>query len=218
MVIDPETGELVSEEIGEEPVFWINLDERETEVFKTMMQRLDPIASTVRARRDNWPFVEVALGFFVKAFFSKGLEQLLWHITVLEALLGKKGQGIEERLAPRLASILGRTVEEVRDIKKQFLELYEFRSDLVHGRPFRKTVDRKHLLIARQLTRRAVIWFLRYLHHIETTVATQVPPLEPPSRDGLLMLLDLEHDRSGSLGTVLNSLPREFPGVPDWVA
>src|SRR5207249_4396637 len=104
-VIDEETGEQVNEVIGEEPVFWIDLDDQETKVFKAMMQRLDPIADSVRAKQHDWPFVEVALGFFVKAFFSKGLEQLLWHITVLESFLGKKGQGVEERLAPRIASI-----------------------------------------------------------------------------------------------------------------
>ncbi len=214
MVIDPETGDQVSEEIGEEPVFWIDLDERDTKVFKTMMQRLDPIANTVRAKKVDWPFMEVALGFLVKAFFSKGLEQLLWNITVLEALLGEKGQGVEGRLARRIASILGKKVEERKAIVKQFKELYEIRSDLVHGKPL-KEVDQRHLLVARQLARQVVIWFFHYLHYIQTTVEARVPAVQLPTRDGLLTLLNLEDDRA-ALGAVLSSMPEEFPNVPEW--
>ena len=214
MVMDPETGEQVNEEVGEEPVFWIDLGERETEMFKTMMQRLGPIANTVRAKKVDWPFVEVALGFLVKAFFSKGLEQLLWNITVLEALLGEKGQGVEGRLARRIALILGKTAEERKAIVKQFKELYEIRSDLVHGKPL-KEVDQRHLLVARQLARQVVIWFFHYLYYIQTTVGARVPAVQLPTRDGLLMLLNLEDDRT-ALGVVLSSMPGEFPNIPEW--
>jgi hypothetical protein len=35
----------------------------------------------------EWDFLNHALGYLVKAYFSDGLEQLLWHMTVLDALL-----------------------------------------------------------------------------------------------------------------------------------
>ncbi len=48
----------------------------------------------------------------VKAFFAEGLEQLLWHITAIDALLGEDASGLKEKLARRTASILGKTEDE----------------------------------------------------------------------------------------------------------
>lgn len=215
--VDEQTGERVYE-VDDEPEFWIQLESEETENLESSMQALNPIANSVRTRGKDWPFVEVALGFFVKAFFSNGLEQLLWHMTVLEALLGKKGQSVEERLAPRVASILGRTSEEAKTIKKEFLKLYDLRSDLVHGRPFKSSVDQKDLLQARQLTRQIVIWFLYFLHHVVMSVGTSEPHSKLPAREELLILLDIERDGTESLKAVLHTLPkisRTSPTGPD---
>ena len=91
------------------------------------------------------------MGYFVKAFFTdsfeKGLEQLLWNITALEALLGEKNDDLTESLARRISTILGTTKKEKKKIKKQFKELYNFRCALVHGIHFKEEIYIGHLRV-----------------------------------------------------------------------
>lgn len=84
---DPQTGE----EIGERPTVYIYLDEDQTESLKTFIQRTGKLLSGLNVQQNGREFLEIALGFFIKAFFAEGLEQMLWHVATLEALLGEKG-------------------------------------------------------------------------------------------------------------------------------
>ncbi|MFQ5904868.1 MAG: hypothetical protein ACE5JO_14390, partial [Candidatus Binatia bacterium] len=81
-VLDARTGE----EEGEGPEVLIDLDENRTRSFKDFVIRVGNLLSGIKFKENNWEFLEVALGFFTKAFFSEGLEQMLWHIITLEAL------------------------------------------------------------------------------------------------------------------------------------
>ena len=49
--------------------------------FVTFMNRVGTWISEARSIGDLWRFLNVALGFLVKAFFSRDHEEQLWHIT-----------------------------------------------------------------------------------------------------------------------------------------
>lgn len=132
-------------EIGEYPVILISLNEQETESLITFVKRTHEILQKLDFEKYEWHFFEIALDMFVKAFFADGLEQLLWHITAIEALLGERGRGLKEKLARRTASILGRTDRERNGFYERFRKLYVFRSDLVHGNQFKEDVYSEHL-------------------------------------------------------------------------
>jgi hypothetical protein len=211
--IDARTGE----EIGEAPVVYIHFDKSETDAFKAFIQRTGNLLASLRAKQNGWQFLEVALGNFIRAFFSEGLEQMLWHITALEALLGEKGEGVTDRLARRIASILGKSEKERKAIRKQFKELYDFRSDLVHGNPFQKQTYVGHLRDARNLSRRVLLWFLHYLCKIQAGIPLNHAAENVPTREDTLTLLDLDQNSRINLGWLIDIFPSEFPYVSEWV-
>jgi len=211
--IDAQTGE----EIGEVPVVYIHLDKSETDAFKAFIQSTGNLLTSLRAKQNGWQFLEVALGNFIKAFFSEGLEQMLWHITALEALLGEKGEGVTDRLARRIASILGKSENERKAIRKQFKDLYDFRSDLVHGNPFQKQTYVGHLRDARNLSRRMLLWFLHYLCKIQATIPLNETAESIPTREDMLTLLDLDQKSRIRLRWVIDILPSGFPCISEWM-
>lgn len=205
------------EEIGERPIVYIHLSNDETNSFKAFVQRTGNLLTKLRPKQNNWRFRDVALGNLVKAFFVEGLEQMLWHITVVESLLGEKGEGVTDRLARRVASILGKDKEERKTLKKQFKELYRFRCDLVHGNPFEKQTYVGHLRNARDLARRTVIWFLYYLGALQVGIPHSQPTETIPTRQDILMLLDLDQNSKTRLRWLIDSLPAGFPYVRKWI-
>lgn len=211
--LDPQTGE----EIGEVSVTYIHLNKNKTDAFKAFIQCTGSLLASLRAKQNGWQFLEVALGNFIKAFFAEGLEQMLWHITTLEAVLGEKGEGVTERLAQRIASILGRSEEERKAIRKQFKELYAFRCDLVHGNPFQKQTYIGHLRDARNLARRTLLWFLHYLGNIQAGIPGNQRAEGVPTREDILTLLDLDQNSRARLGWLIDTLPVGFPSVSEWV-
>ena len=139
-IFDPQTGE----KVGEIPELMSVLGTGQTEDFKTFIQHTGTLLSALRVQPSDWQFLENALNYFVKAFFTTNLEQLLWHITTLEALLGDK-ESSTALLAKRIATILGKTNDERKTITKEFKALYDLRSALVHGRSIDGQLYQKHL-------------------------------------------------------------------------
>ena len=215
-VLKPNDNSATGEDT-QSPVIWISLDADETERFERFVQRVEHLFGAMKPREWGWEFLEVALGYFMKAFQSDGLEQLLWHVTALEALIGEKGGGVTDRLARRLSAILESTERKRKDIQKQFKELYEFRSDLVHGNIFKEKVLVHHLAEARIFTRQTLLWFLHYLHAAQPRISDNQQSAKPPSRDILLANLDLEGDRRQSLRGLIDMVPAGFPYVLDWI-
>jgi hypothetical protein len=211
--IDAQTGE----EIGERPVVYIHLNKAETNSFKAFIQRTENFLASLRAKQYDWQFLEIALGNFIKAFFTGGLEQMLWHITVLEALLGEKGKGVTERLARRIASILGKSEGERKTLRKQFKELYSFRCDLVHGNPYQKQTYVGHLRNARNLARQTLLWFLHYLGTFQAGIPHYQPAESIPTREDILTLLDLDQNSRVRLSRLIDSLSSGFPYVREWI-
>jgi hypothetical protein len=166
---------------------------------------------------DVWKFYENALGFLVKAFFSGGLEQLLWHITVIEALLGQKVEsGLTNLLKKRVGTILGENAVDQKTIRKNFEELYDFRSKLVHGDPgiLEKEIFQGHLGRARDLARSIIVWMLRYLFAI-----SQITPEGGyvPSKDDLLAVLDMNPAMRPLISSAMTKLPSTFPNLQEWL-
>ena len=115
---------------------------------------------------EKWPFFKVALEYATKAFFTDPFDdapqQLLWHITALEALLEKKeDEKPVKTMAKRLARLLGRNASERDRVagKCNFKRLYDIRCDLVHGNCW-NNYSTLYLYLARNLARRACLCFL----------------------------------------------------------
>jgi hypothetical protein len=187
-IFDGMTGEESREKY---PVILISLNEQETESLIEFVKRTHENLQKLDFEKSWWHFFEIALNMFVKAFFADGLEQLLWHITAIEALLGENGPDLTAKLARRIAAICGKTEEKdsLRD-RKKFKKLYTFRSNLIHGNRFKKNeVDSRHLREARDFARRALVWFLEFLVMIQNGILQS--QIKYPKRNLLLKLLDL---------------------------
>ncbi len=207
------------EEIGEMPAVYIPLDENETDSFKAFIQHIGSLFDSLETKDDEWKFLDTALAYFIKAFSTEygDLEELLWHITVLEALLGEEGEGITERLAGRIASILGKTKKERKDLRKEFKRLYEIRSDLVHGNLPENQTYLGYLREARSLARRTLLWFLHYLAHIQVEIVQGQATESVPTRKDILKLLDLDKNSRLHISRIIDSIPQDFPCVSKWV-
>jgi hypothetical protein len=200
----------------EAPPFYIHLNKEELERFKTIIGNALELLENLDLKACNWKFIDRAMGYLAKAFFTEGLEQLLWHITVLETLFGEKHE-ILESLRSRTSSILAKTKARKESIKKMIRELYDFRSDLVHGNPITKTVYKGHLRQARQLARDSTLWFLTYLSSIKRELLEkEVPQSNYPLRKELLTLLDLKKESLGRLDFLIGKLPKHFPNIDIW--
>ena len=89
-VFDPRTDE----EVGEKPAIYIYLDEQETETFEIFINRIDSMIEGLPLKQKNCRFLDIAFGNLTKGFFAEGLDQLLWHIVTLEALVGEDREGL----------------------------------------------------------------------------------------------------------------------------
>ena len=240
----------VTEEEYEAPYVTFNLNEPRVAALEEYIQRADECLRNLEKKKHDtklpyletldtrWPFLKVAIGNLIKAFFTEGLDQLLWHITALEALLGERGPGVTASLAKRIAAILGTTEEEKEKRRKQFKELYQLRCDLVHGNQFKKDTHRQQLFEARMMALRVTIWFVHYLGEMAARVKEESWQGEVLKREDFLALLDLsnaDRDRLKAevssrheclldwgdsdrdrLSALLSNLPNGFPAAPTW--
>jgi hypothetical protein len=200
-------------EIGKYPVILISLDENGTKSLIEFVKRTYENLEKLDFEQSGWHFFEIAFNMFVKAFFADGLEQLLWHITAIEALLGENVTGLTEKLARRIAAICGKTEKEKDSLRKKFRKLYIFRSDLVHGNRFKNEVYSGHLREARDFARRVLIWFLEFLAIIQDEISQSQSNIKYPKRDLLLKLLDMNVTERSQLKALLQILPPEFPDL-----
>lgn len=200
-----------NEEVIWGPAVYISLDKQETEDFITFVRRTHENLQKLDVEKSGWHFFEVALNMLVKAFFAEGLEQLLWHITAIEALLGEDTAGLNEKLARRVATICRKTEKEKDSLRKKFKKLYTFRSDLVHGNRFKKEVYAGHLREARDFARRTLVWFLEFLAIVQDVISQDQNNINYPKRNLLLKLLDMDATERSQLEALLRILPSGFP-------
>jgi hypothetical protein len=167
--------------------------------------------------KERAPFIQAAARFMVKALLSPGLDQLVWHITAIEALLGENSGNLVDTLKRRLSIILGTTEKDRKAARKEFADLYDFRSRLVHGDLAQlgsAGVHPGHLITARQMALAALLWMANwYLAILVTWPENQ----SLPSREDILRFLDMGPDSRLQLKTLLNgpalAQPDAIPSV-----
>lgn len=207
---DSSTGE---EKDTDRPVIWTHLDAQETNGCEAFVRAIaDQLSLLALAPQSgDSQFFERARSYLLKGFFADGLEQLLWHMTTVDALLGEDRPGATKRLARRVAAILGTTPEERNTFQTAFLELYHFRSRFVHGGPLEKKTLTKHLREAREIARTVLVWFVAFLTHVQHVAF---------SRSDLHALIDLDVKAKSRLAAILkasDALPDGFPAVSSWL-
>ncbi len=191
---------------GREPVY-ADLEDGPTTRLEQFAQSMASQVAEYPAGHP-WHFFEIAMNYFVRAFQTDGVDQLLWHIIALEALAGDE-RGVRKSVSDRLTHILGQKESA------QFRTLYKTRSDLVHGNVMVRSVAAADMLDLRQLARRTILWFANCLAHFGAT-ATARGSAELPTRKQLLQLLDLSDDGRLHLRKHLDALPKGFPRVSAW--
>ena len=186
-------------------------DGQETKI-KAIVEKGNKLLKIVERAKPHWDFVSVAMVYRGKAFLTeRSLEQLLWNIAVLDCLLSEKGE-VTQSIRRRIGTILGATEQERKDIRKEFDELYDFRSDLVHGNTFSKKVRDHHLLKARQFASRVLAWFMDYLLWVDEDFRQREIGYEHyPRREELLYVLDFDRASLNRLNRFIGRLPTSSP-------
>ncbi|WP_394560091.1 hypothetical protein [Aquipseudomonas alcaligenes] len=124
----------------------------------------DAAWNALQTARNSTFFTPPVEHFLVRAFLVKGIDEVLAHLTVIEAAFGlesdhkpklrspgdKHNFGATKRVASRLSAALN-------DAKaaKDYLDLFDVRSMYVHGRPGIQAIPTEHRVLARSLARRA---------------------------------------------------------------
>lgn len=178
---------------GEEvmcPADWLRfeLDRKATAELERLMRKELYIIDTPLL--EAWPFFRIALEYLLKAFLTDPYwapaEQILWHVTALEALLGRQEDDkLVKAIARRLGRLLGSNSRERERVDRHFRMLYQVRSDLVHGNPW-KNYSTLYLYLARNLARQTC---LRYVE-LATSCIQEGRPL--PDREQIIAALNEE--------------------------
>jgi hypothetical protein len=191
-------------------------DEEKTEKFKNFVIDKNKLLDNLGCDINNqWNFLDRAVSYLIKAFFSHGLEQLLWNITVLEALVGERPD-IQSNLARRVSIILCDTEAKRKELRKIIYELYDYRSRIIHGDKGPQGVYSEHLSLARHLARKTLLWFIHYLHYLKSTNITKNEE-DLPTREDILMMIDLKENKQRLIRNLLDNVPDGFPNIKSWV-
>ena len=217
LATEPYFDPVTNEELGEKPAQYINLNRLEAQDLARFIKETDRLINSITLAEEIWPFIFRALRFQVKGFFTEGLEQLLWNITVLEALFGEDRPGITKRLAERTAAVTSQSEVERKEIKNRFEELYNFRSRLVHGDDFKKQVWGKHLREARDMSRQSLLWVLNLANRVLLANRGKARSTLP-TRNQLLALIDLSLGPAAitKIEKIIRTLPPTFPTILSW--
>ena len=156
---------------------WIVEDKsgEEIELERPTKLRLEGLAvATLQLFTDTrWTELQVARGtplfetpiahFLVRAFLSDGMDEIMAHMTAIEAALGlqadyrsKPKSDLHRKISAtnRVAARLGALLADPQAIK-DYRDLFELRSAFVHGRAGLQTVSTTRRILARSLARRA---------------------------------------------------------------
>ena len=201
-------------EVGSKPAWFFELETSDSERLKKTVIDAQNFLNDIDLKSCGWDFVLLSLGYLAKAFFTKDqFEQLLWHMTVLEILLGEKN-GIGASIRRGLSVINDcNTRTKQKEINSKFKELYDLRSDLVHGNPIEKkgkgqAVFFGHIKYSRMLARTAVVWFIENLGIIHAELQKNNIPLECyPDRLDLYYIFDLHLKKIKGVFDIKNFMP-----------
>ncbi|MFQ5965351.1 MAG: hypothetical protein ACE5KZ_13835 [Candidatus Scalinduaceae bacterium] len=204
----------IKQELVEKPVVRFCFDAPETTQFKKFINDARNFIVNLKIEDNEWKFLEIAQCYLIKAFFSEGLDQFMWHITVIEALLCEDGRGTKKGVTTRIGAILGEAEEKIFD------ELYNLQYDLLHGNNISKKSYTNHAYIVRKLAVKIICWFLHYLDSIQTSIIQGKTKKQIPNHKELLILIDhVDHAHSckSNFISLIDSMPKGFPHVPEWI-
>jgi hypothetical protein len=158
---DPHTGEDIEYERPER--YQITDDEVVAAAYAKLDDaRWNKLCAAIRAPL----FRPQIVHFLVRAFSADGIDEFLAHITAIEAALGMKSDyarhnerpmtrlgniGATKRIAERLAQLLNDDTAAA-----QFQDLFQVRSEFLHGRDMVAISSQKRIM-ARRLARRAAV-------------------------------------------------------------
>ena len=215
-VLETETrGDLQGEEF-EVPAVYAEVEKEACDRLEDFCRRVGRVLRKF-APDHRWHFFEVGMTYLVRGFLTRGLDQHLWHVTALEALLGGGvNEPIRSTVGKRLGAILGETRSAQKTIRKRFNALYDLRCDLVHGKRLVSSVAGGDLAETRALSRSTGLWFAHCLHAIESEAQAN-PSASLPKRSELLTMLDLAEDQRDRIAQLLRSLPASFPRIREWL-
>lgn len=202
-----------TEEEFEEPENWFSLTKEETDRFNMFVQKTNLILSHLNTKENDWDFINIALGYFLKAFIcSPDLDQMLWFITSFEALVGEHPKGVTggvtKGLIRRLSIILNKDIGmDENGVRERFERIYDLRSCLVHGGRFEKQPHRNDIIDARLIARRVILWFLNALDLVQTAIGKgTIKNNDVKGHERILAEMDLYRQSKGVLALVLEQL------------
>jgi len=117
--------------------FWLWLNEGETGDFHSFMIQTKNLIDDIRSEAAKIGYLNHAIGYMLKGFFSKALDEFISYFIALEALVGEKA-GVSDKLRTRVSKILGNTEERKKEISREIKNLYDFRCSVLHGKEFEK--------------------------------------------------------------------------------
>jgi hypothetical protein len=191
------------------PLPGAHYDEPEFGNLREFITYVDLMLNGIEPYRSEWPFIDTALRWMVKADSRVGAEQLLWYITAIEAVLGTERPSLTTTLKKRVGMVVGNTPEQRKEAGRRFEQLYKFRSELVHGNPVIEDskIYTGHVAEARTMARTAILWMLAYLAYVAKHVRTGG---RLPNREEILDYVELDGP------WLYRVLPERFPGTERW--
>jgi len=187
-------------------------DEGISRGIENRMQVLSRQLLSIKGVGKPWRFVFTSVDFLVEAMLSAAVQRLLWGFVAIEALLGERNPpgGLEAAIGRRLANLLGRTKKERKDLRRNFSNLYDLRSRIMHGDQSPKEPLPDDLFLAERpiwLARAACCNLIKILG--EVSPSFEGTSSKPPSRQEILRLLDTRN--WAGMRDFLNSLPSNSP-------
>jgi hypothetical protein len=197
--------------------FWLLLNEGETEDFHSFMIQTKNLIDKIRSDAGKIEYLNHAIGYMVKGFFSKALDEFISYFIALEALVGEKG-GVSNKLGTRVSKILGNTEDRRRGIGRQIKDLYDFRCSVLHGKEFEKPLYEGHLKKIKAHARSTILWYLNCLNYFKKKSEEDKTLTVFPTRSDILTLIDFGRSYIPIIKGFINTLPAGFPNVVEWLA
>lgn len=158
-----------------EPAIGHSGDGEEVEYERPSVLQLDPddVQALTSGMSEAWAKLEIARStdvfrtpiehFMVRAYASTGIDEMLAHMTMLEAAVGEEADH-DRKLRPKSERALGATERMARRIacllddpsaEQAYRDLFRVRSLFIHGRAGLATISTDERIMARRLARRA---------------------------------------------------------------
>ena len=197
----------------------VYLTDSNLSVFKDVVKIAQDLLKDIDLKKCKWEFLDLAMGSLAKAFLADEIEQLLWNMVALEALIGERNE-TTERMRRRLGLIWGeRDKKKIDEISREVGELYKLRSSLVHGSKFsgdgrgENYIYHDDLRLARDYARKTVLWYICCLSYIHREMKKGSIPFEKyPKREKIVLLLDYQIQRFEHEGITVK-MPENFPVI-----